>query len=109
MQKNMLRITDSVVTDKKTKSEIINMVSGIRKNGIPKTIDGLLQMYNLYNRVFGQTKKPTNCIYCRKNVFESLEKAIMILDIKPDRVMKSEQSKKTLKKKRTPKKTITKK
>ena len=86
----MLRFTDHGKTDKKLREEVLSTVKDIRKNGIPKTLEGLKDMFRIYNQVFGQNKKLTNCIYCRKTVAESLEKAVLLLDIKPKETIKTE-------------------
>jgi hypothetical protein len=103
----MLRFTDKGKTDKKLQSEVFKMVQQIRKDGLPKTIEGLQEMFRLYNQTFGQNKKPSNCIYCRKNVSESLEKAVLLLEIKP--ATKSQSKKKSSPKKKTTKKKTNKK
>jgi hypothetical protein len=65
-------------------------------------------MFQLYNTMFGQNKKPNNCIYCRKTVFESLEKAVLLLEIKPKTAIKTQSKKKSSPKKKTTKRTTSK-
>ena len=100
----MLRFTEQGKNDAKLQGEVFSMVQEIKKNGIPKELEGLQNMFRLYNLTFGQSKKLTNCIYCRKTVADNLEKAVLLLDIQPNQVTKSESVKKSSPKKKTTRK-----
>jgi hypothetical protein len=105
----MLRFTDKGKTDEKLQREVFSMVQEIKRDGLPKTLDGLQNMFRLYNQVFGQNKKLTNCVYCRKTVADNLEKAVLLLDIQPKKATKTESKKNDSPKKKTTRKTTRKK
>ncbi len=77
-----MNFTDQAKNDRKLQARVYKIVAEIKESGIPKTLEGLQEMYLLYNTIYGKNKKLGNCIYCRKSVAEYLEKAVLLLDIK---------------------------
>ena len=75
--------TDKAKSDAKLQARIVAIVDDVKENGLPKTREGLKEMDDVYHLVYGQRKKPTNCIYCRRSVADYLEKAVFILEIEP--------------------------
>jgi GTP cyclohydrolase I len=103
----IMRFTDQAKEDKKLQKELFSINEDLKKNGLPKTIEGLKRMYDVYNIVYGQNKKITNCVYCRKSVAQYIDKAVLLLDIQPEKAIKT-QRKKSAPKKKTTKTTRTK-
>lgn len=83
MINNSMNFTEQAKTDKALRKRAYKIVKEVRKNGIPKTLDELTEMYDVYNQVYGKRKKVNNCINCRKNVFLYLEKSVQLLDMEP--------------------------
>ncbi len=78
-----MSLTDKAKSDAKLQARVIEVVQDAEENGLPRTKEGLKELYAVYNEVYGKNKKPTNCIYCRRTVADYLTKAILLLEIKP--------------------------
>ena len=83
MLANRMSFTEQAKTDKALRSKAYSIIQDVRENGIPKTLEGLQEMYLVYNLVYGKRKVVNNCIRCRKNVAEYLEKSVQLLDMEP--------------------------
>ena len=109
-----MSFTEQVKTDEKLIARLVTVHNNLEANGLPKTLEGLTELFDVYNKVYGQNKKLTNCIYCRVAVKDYINKAVLLLDIdtstrvkaKPMEKPKPTASKKgpAKPKKRTPKK-----
>jgi len=89
-----MSFTDKAKDDSKLRARVIKIVQDVEANGLPRTIEGLKEMYEVYNEVYGKNKKPTNCIYCRRTVADYLAKAVLLLEIKPKAKKKAVPTKK---------------
>lgn len=97
----IIRFTDQAKEDKKLQGDLFSMVETLKKEGLPKTREGLETMYRLYNTIYGQNKKLNNCIYCRKSVADYLGKAVLLLEVEPQKATKPQRKKTPAKKKTT--------
>ncbi len=79
----LMSFTEKAKADTKLRAKVIDIVQKVEANGLPRTIEGLKDMYETYNEVYGKNKKVTNCIYCRRSVADYLAKAVLLLEIKP--------------------------
>jgi hypothetical protein len=77
-----MSFTDQAKNDKKLRARLLDMATNLEANGLPKTKESLNDMYDVYNKLYGKNKKPTNCIYCRIAVRDYLYKAVALLEIK---------------------------
>jgi len=82
MKTGIMSFSEVVKTDKKLRARIVAVNSDLQKNGLPRTAEGMREMYAVYNLIYGKSKKPTNCIYCRIAVKGYIEKAVLLLEIK---------------------------
>lgn len=78
----IMSFTEQAKNDKKLRARLLAMTTNLEANGLPKVKDELYDMYDIYNKLYGKNKKPTNCIYCRVAVKDYLNKAVALLEIK---------------------------
>lgn len=97
-----MTFTENARQDKELQHAVYQTVKKYRAEGLPKTYDGLQNMFTLYNQVYGKNKKLTNCVYCRKAVAEYLEKAVTLLEMKAKAPKAKPKTKKYEPKKKAP-------
>ena len=81
MKNGIMSFSEAVKTDKKLRARVVAVNDDLKKSGLPRTVEGLKEMYAIYNIIYGKSKKPTNCIYCRIAVKGYIEKAVLLLGI----------------------------
>lgn len=75
-----MNITDQ---DKEALKQVKRVVEKITKAGtLPNTVEGLTEMFTVWNLVYKKNEKVTNCPTCRPKKFAQLKQTYDLFDLK---------------------------